>query len=56
MDSYFYLFFVEDYMFVKIALEKAGLPEEGHYMNGNFLIENIIEGGAINPNKFIDKL
>lgn len=56
VDSYFYLFFVEDYMFVKIALEKAGLPEEGHYMNGNFLIENIIEGGAINPNKFIDKL
>ena len=56
VDSYFYLFFVEDYMFVKIALEKAGLPEDGHYMNGNFLIDNVIEGGVINSNKFIDKL
>ena len=25
-------------------------------MNGNFLIENVIEVGAVNPNRFIDKL
>ena len=56
VDKYFYLFFVEDYMYVKIALEKAGLMEEGHYMNGNFLIESAIEGGALNPNKLIEKL
>lgn len=56
VDEYFYLFFVTDYLSVKIMLENAGLEETGHYMDGNFLVENVIEGGTINPNKFIEKL
>ena len=56
VDEYYYLFFVGDYIRVKMMLEQAGLEEEGHYMNGNFLLEEIIEGGVINPNKLVDML
>ena len=56
VDEYYYLFFSKDYLRIKMMLEEAGLPEEGHYMDGNFLIEDIIEGGAINPNKFAEQL
>lgn len=56
VDEYYYLFFTGDYIRVKVMLEQAGLEEKGHYMDGSFLIEDIIEGGAINPNKFVDML
>lgn len=56
VDEYFYLFFVGDYIRVKVMLEQAGLEEKGHFMNGSFLLEEIIEGGAINPNKLVDML
>ena len=56
VDEYFYLFFVEDYIKVRVMLEEAGLKQDGHYMDGNFLIEDIIEGGFINPNKLVDML
>ena len=52
VDSYFYLFFVADYIGVKIMLEHAGLEEEGHYMDGTMLIEEALgTGGVINPTK-----
>ena len=56
VDEYYYLFFVEDYIRIKMMLEKAGLEEGGHYMNGSFLLEDVIEGGCINPNKFTESL
>ena len=56
VDEYYYLFFSGDYIRIKMMLEEAGLEEDGHYMDGNFLIEDVIEGGAINPNKFTDML
>lgn len=56
VDEYFYLFFVDDYIALKMRLERAGLPEKEHYMDGTIFIEETIEGGVINPNKFIEKL
>lgn len=53
VDNYFYLFFVEDYIKVRVMLEEAGLEQDGHYMDGNFLIEDVVEGGFINPNKLV---
>ena len=52
VDKYFYLFFVADYIGVKIMLEQAGLEEDGHYMDGTMLIEEELgAGGVINPTK-----
>ena len=56
VDEYYYLFFVEDFIKVRVMLEEAGLEAWGHYMDGNFLLEDIIEGGVMNPNKFVDML
>ena len=39
VDSHFYVFFCDDYAKVKVMLEQAGLDENGHYMNGLFLLE-----------------
>lgn len=52
VDRHFYLFFVGDYIGVKIMLEHAGLDEEGHFMDGTMFIEEALgTGGVINPTK-----
>ena len=57
IDSYFYLFFVEDYVPLKICLEQAGLEETGHYMDGSIFIDETPGlGGIINITKMFEKL
>lgn len=57
VDSYFYLFFVEDYVALKVILEQAGLPEKGHYMDGTlFIRETPGDGGILNITKFFEGL
>ena len=57
VDSHFYLFFVEDYVSLKVPLERAGLEEKGHYMDGTlFIRENPGDGGILNITKFFEGL
>ena len=39
VDEYFYIFFVKDYVKLQVIMERGGLPEQHHYMDGRFLLE-----------------
>ena len=51
VDDYFYIFFVDDYVELKVLLEQSGLPEQGHYMDGSFLLERDALEKGINLNR-----
>lgn len=55
VDSHFYVFFVQDYIRLKMSLEQAGLEEDGNYINGNVLIDETPGlGGIVNPTKLFE--
>ncbi|WP_029541209.1 glycosyltransferase [Selenomonas sp. AB3002] len=57
VDEYYYLFFVNNYVELKVMLEQAGLEEEGNYMDGNIFIEDTPgTGGLTNPTKLFEML
>ena len=56
VDEYFYLFFVKDYIELKVMLEKAGLPEKGYFMDGSFLLEDNPLEKYINLSRFFEML
>ncbi len=39
VEEHFYLFFVSDYVKLKVIMEQAGLTEKEYYMDGRFLLE-----------------
>ena len=56
VDEYFYLFFVKDYIELKVMLEQAGLPERGHYMDSSFLLEKNVLEKYISLSRFFETL
>ena len=56
VDSHFYLFFVEDYVKLKVLLERGGLPETEYYMDGRFMLENDFLEKNINLSRVFETL